>query len=173
MPPSKDVRQVISDTFSKHLPRMSEENRNRTGGTCAVLICLSLYYFNSLIASPTVCSANVLSDTVNMRVCTEPKARHSRLLHSTQMTFYAFHFSAHTAIGTPILYYPSPAFQTRNPACCYFLWRESLIPTYLHRSHFSIYGPAVQMERLDIQTDWKSKLSTAPLQFSPVFCNDN
>ncbi|GBN37013.1 hypothetical protein AVEN_216775-1 [Araneus ventricosus] len=118
MPPIRDVIQVISDTFSKHLPRRSEENRNRTGGTCAVLICLSLYYFNSLIASPTVCFSNVLSDTVRMRVCTEPKARHSRLLHSTQMTFYAFHFFSPYSYGLsdPLLPLPPPFKRETPPA---------------------------------------------------------
>ncbi|GBM21556.1 hypothetical protein AVEN_34487-1, partial [Araneus ventricosus] len=35
-------------------------------------------------------------------------------------------------------------------------------PTYLHRSHFSIYGPVVQMERLDIQLGWKSNFLLYP-----------
>ncbi|GBM76473.1 hypothetical protein AVEN_121205-1 [Araneus ventricosus] len=37
-------------------------------------------------------------------------------------------------------------------------------PIYLHRLHFSIYGPAVQLEHLDLQNGRKSKLSTT--QFS-------
>ncbi|GBM77502.1 hypothetical protein AVEN_98626-1 [Araneus ventricosus] len=37
--------------------------------------------------------------------------------------------------------------------------REPKIPsTYLYRSHFCIYGPVVQMELLDIQSGWISKL---------------
>ncbi|GBO17378.1 hypothetical protein AVEN_247384-1 [Araneus ventricosus] len=39
-------------------------------------------------------------------------------------------------------------------------------PTYLHRSQFSIYGPAVQM---DLKRSWIFKLSTAPRQFSSDF----
>ncbi|GBM96453.1 hypothetical protein AVEN_252754-1, partial [Araneus ventricosus] len=52
--------------------------------------------------------------------------------------------------------------------------RESLnhprSPTYLHLLHFSIYGPAVQVERLDIQNSWISisKLSITLFQFSSV-----
>ncbi|GBM19324.1 hypothetical protein AVEN_200258-1 [Araneus ventricosus] len=42
-------------------------------------------------------------------------------------------------------------------------------PAYLHRSYFSIYGPEVQMERLDFKTNWISKLSTTPRQFSSDF----
>ncbi|GBO40834.1 hypothetical protein AVEN_126212-1, partial [Araneus ventricosus] len=45
--------------------------------------------------------------------------------------------------------------------------------TYRHRSHFSIYGPAVKMERLDINTSWISKLSTMPRQLSSDFRTDD
>ncbi|GBM02239.1 hypothetical protein AVEN_108795-1 [Araneus ventricosus] len=34
------------------------------------------------------------------------------------------------------------------------LMDEPPLPTYLHRSHISIYGLAVQKEQLDIQSDW-------------------
>ncbi|GBN85415.1 hypothetical protein AVEN_205201-1 [Araneus ventricosus] len=67
----------------------------------------------------------------------------------------------------PLLHLLQPQASKRHPRLLRF--PLELFPTYLHRSHFSIYGPAVQMERLDIQTVWKSKLPSPPLQISLVF----
>ncbi|GBN75037.1 hypothetical protein AVEN_165997-1 [Araneus ventricosus] len=39
---------------------------------------------------------------------------------------------------------------------------------YLHRSHFSIHDPAVQMDRSDFKTNWISTFDT-PRQFSSHF----
>ncbi|GBN84813.1 hypothetical protein AVEN_209255-1 [Araneus ventricosus] len=67
------------------------------------------------------------------------------------------------------------AFRTQIPACfVHSRVREPLpYPTYLHRSHFSIYGPAIQIESFDSQNGRISKLSNTPLQFKSVFHIDN
>ncbi|GBM62978.1 hypothetical protein AVEN_45-1 [Araneus ventricosus] len=114
------------------------------------------------------------SVTVNETYCFYPfkcalfllKAGHSRALHSTP-----FHCSAHPfsrfihnrstqckSIRNRSL--RSPTAPTSRPyTTCEPLAtpissraREPPSPTSLHRSHFSIYSPAAQMERLDIRT---------------------
>ncbi|GBN65165.1 hypothetical protein AVEN_161966-1 [Araneus ventricosus] len=56
-------------------------------------------------------------------------------------------------IPIPYCNYFSILFQNASPCLLRFpLERERLpSPTYLHRSHFSIYGPEGKTERLDIQ----------------------
>ncbi|GBN57083.1 hypothetical protein AVEN_235107-1 [Araneus ventricosus] len=94
-----------------------------------------------------------------------------------------FHFSTHpfrwiihgrssqteipSAMGhsDPLLHLLLPL-KNANHRLLRFPLESVLLPMYIHRSHFSFYGPAVQIERLDIQTRWKSKLSTTPHQFS-------
>ncbi|GBM67948.1 hypothetical protein AVEN_185363-1 [Araneus ventricosus] len=51
--------------------------------------------------------------------------------------------------------------------------RDSNATPDLHRSHFSIYGPAVKMEWLVIQTGWIAKLQSTLLQFSSVSSIDD
>ncbi|GBM05183.1 hypothetical protein AVEN_197737-1 [Araneus ventricosus] len=53
----------------------------------------------------------------------------------------------------------------------YFRVREPP-PTYLYRSHLCIYGQALQMERLDFQPSWISKLRSTPFPFSLEFRTD-
>ncbi|GBM51805.1 hypothetical protein AVEN_4317-1 [Araneus ventricosus] len=83
------------------------------------------------------------------------QASHSRPLHTMQIYMLRVTPNPYRTYFPP----PAPISSEENE-------RVSPLP-YLHRSHFSIYGPAVQMERLDIQ------IFDPPLQFSSVFRIDD
>ncbi|GBN48936.1 hypothetical protein AVEN_244645-1 [Araneus ventricosus] len=54
-----------------------------------------------------------------------------------------------------------------NPRLLGFHLERALSPTYLHRSHFSIYGLAVQMERLDRQIGCYPNFPPPPSKLEP------
>ncbi|GBL96100.1 hypothetical protein AVEN_104334-1 [Araneus ventricosus] len=72
----------------------------------------------------------------------------------------------------PYCTYFSPRLQNTNPYLQRLpIVRESLTsPTYLQRSHFSIFGSSVQM---DLKRSSISKLATTPRQFSSDFRTDD
>ncbi|GBN68777.1 hypothetical protein AVEN_172589-1 [Araneus ventricosus] len=102
--------------------------------------------------------------------------------HSTAFCFSAHPFrqviqgnyvpTAHNGHSDSLLrLFPSASKREPSPAPIPSNVRELLppSPTYLHQPHFSIYGPAFQMVRLDYKITCISKCQTTPRQLSQDF----